>query len=456
MADTPTPSNPGTYLPVPGQPTNTDPSNKDAENSTKITAKNTSQSQAAATSNEIIVNPTANDGKLYTGAGKSVTSVPAATIIKEIPVTVGEQGPKGDRGDTGPQGPAGPAGPQGPAGVVDYDLVRAMIEEMLNLKDFRFVQPPATYVYGTKSVSLPVEYLDLLLQTSAIVQANYTLGLQGVGTITNAGLLTAADVAEDTTVTVTANYTDSAGKNFTASTDVQIRAFRVVSLSVSGPTSINSAGSGTYAATATFNDGSTQVVTSSATFAIQSGSIGTLTNNVLAAPVVGSNVSGVISASYTFKGQTVTVTRNVTIVAAQVMPFYGAAAHPTASTTTMPSATSADWNSFVLALSGRGTVAGKNNTFTTTQAVDQYGWYAYPASYGLMTEAQIKGNGQPGPGGWDYAKAPNTRNTSTWNAGGGPLEITVTVNGNDVPFYLYRTANKTASGTFTETWVVSN
>lgn len=254
-------------------------------------------------------------------------------------------------------------------------------------------------------------------------------------------------------VTVTANYTDANNKNFTASTNVTIRAFNVVSLSISGPTTITSGGTGTYATTATFSDGSTQVVTGSSTFSIQSGAIGTLANNVLTAPVVGSNVGGVIAASYTFKGVTVTATRNVSISAPQIMPYYGTAVHPVSSASADP-AVYTGWADFITSLTGRGTVAGRNNTFTTTQTTGQYGWYAYPKSYGFMEQAKIKGNGQPGPGAWDGALAPNTRSPSTWGVSG-PLEVDVTVNGSVVTFYLYRTDNLAASGSFTETWVVS-
>lgn len=464
MADnkTPTPGNPGTYLPIPGQQTFSDPSNKDAQNAAQIKSRNTVPGESASSFNDARQQIGANDGKIYAGPTTPLgESAPqrAAEFTDTATLAKGPKGDKGDKGDVGPRGPAGPQGPKGDGEPIDYDLIRQMIideiAKQMNFKNLKFKDPVPASVFATKSISLPVELYDTLTQVGTVVTPTYQLGLSNVGTINASGLFTAADIATQQVLTVTANYTDSGGKNYTVSTNVTIRPLVISALSVTGPGSINSAGTGTYAATVTYTDGTTKVVTNDATWSIASGTIGTLNKNILTAPVVTSNASGVVRASFTEKGITVTGNANVSIVAPQLKPFYGAAAHPVTSNTADP-ALYDGWGAFVQALSGVANNASKNNTFTTTQAVGQYGWYAYPKSFGIMTEAQIKGNGQPGPGGWDYAKAPNDRNTTTWNKGGGPLEITVTINGSDVPFYLYRTANKVASGTFTETWVVSN
>jgi len=456
MADTPKTGTPGEYMPVLAQNTSSDPSNKDAENAAKIANRNRSSSAAGATSNNLTVNPAVPDGKLYLNREKPMADVLAAQIVTEVPTVVGTQGPKGDRGD---RGPAGPAGPTGADGVVDMDalrdLIQQMIDDALNFKDFQFVKPTPAQVFGTKSISLPVEYIDKLAETSVVVSASYSITPNTVGTINSAGLFTASDVATDTSVTVVANYTDSKGKNFTASTVVAIKAFKVSALAIAGPASVNSAGSATYVATAVYTDASTKVVTvdSGTTWSIQSGAIGTLNKNVLTAGIVSADTAGVIKAVYVEKGTTVQATKSVTIAAPALVSYYGTATHPVSSTSADP-ALYANWGAFTQALSGQNTSGSKNFTFSTSQGVDQYAWLAYPKSYGLLDQAKIKGAGQPGPGGWDSAKAPNARTGSAWGVSG-PLEINVTINGASVAFYLYRSDNKVSSGTFTESWTIS-
>lgn len=438
-----------TYQPVIGE----SELNNDQVNAARIKSQNSSPTEGS--SGEIRLNPDANDGKRYTTAAQPVADAIVQKIQEFTDTATIARGPKGEKGDPGPEGPQGPRGPAGPPGEVDYDLIRQMIADeiakQLNFKNLKFKDPVPTSVFATKSISLPVELYDTLTQVGTVVTPTYVLGLSDVGTITAQGVFTAADVTSQKLLTVTANYTDDAGKNYTVSTNVQIKILAPSSLSVSGPSTINSAGTGTYAATVTYTDGTSKVVTLDAntTWSIASGTIGTLNKNVLTAPVVTTNASGSVRASYVEKGVTVTGNANVTIAAPQLKPFYGAAAHPVAAGNAEPSAYSG-WSAFVQALSIASN-ASKVNTFTINQTTDQYGWYAYPKSFGLMDQGKIKGNGQPGPGGWDSAQAPNTRTGSFWGVSG-PLEISVTINGSSVPFYLYRTDQKGVN----ETWVVSN
>jgi hypothetical protein len=445
-----------TYQPIPGQ---VELSN-DQKNDLQIKSQNNVPVEGAATSNDFTVG---SDGRLYTGA---TTPIVDATIqkIQEFTDTAtlarGPKGDKGDKGDPGPAGPRGPAGPKGDDGVVDYDLLRDIIKEilddMLNMKQLKYIEPVPTQIFGTKTARFPTELVDPLTNTRVTVVPTYQLGRNDLGTIAADGWFTAADITVDTPLTITANYTDERGKNYTVQTNVLIKALKPQSLTVTGPSSINSGGTGLYSATVIYTDGTSRVVTGDAalTWSIQSGNIGTLSSNVLTASAVTANTTGTIRASYVEKGITVAGTINVTIVAPQIMPFYGAAAHPVASGSADP-ATYQNWGTFVTSLSGRATNASKVNTFTISQGVGQYGWYAYPKSFGLMDQAKIKGNGQPGPGGWDSAQAPNTRTGSFWGVSG-PLEVTVQVNGANVQFYLYRTDNMPATTQFTETWVVSN
>lgn len=452
MADTPTPGKPGTYLPIPGQSAKT----PDQINDALIKSRNTVPVEGAASQNDTRMNQSGGDGKIYTGVTTPIVDATIQKIAEFTDTATQAKGPKGDKGeagDTGPRGPAGPQGAPGGPGVVDYDLIRQMIADeiakQLNFKNLKFKDPVPSSVFAGKTISLPVELYDTMTQVGTVVTPTYVLGLSDVGSITVQGVFTAADVAAQKVLTVTANYTDSSGKNYTVSTNVTVRPLVVSSLSISGPSSINSAGVGTYAATATYTDGTTKVVTTSAVWSIQSGTIGTLNANVLTAPVVTTNASGVIKATFTEKGITVTATANVSLVAPSLRPFYGAAAHPVSSGSAEPSAYQ-NWGAFVNALSGTGSNASKVNTFSINQTTSQYGWYAYPKSFGLMDMSKIKGNGQPGPGGWDSAQAPNTRTGDFWGASG-PLEINVTINGSSVPFYLYRTDQMGVN----ETWVVS-
>lgn len=489
MADTPTPGNPGTYLPIPGQANLT----PDQINDALIKSRNTVPTEGASSQNDTRFKEGTNDGKIYTGPSTPIVDATIQKVQEFTDTATQAKGPKGDKGDKGDTGARGIPGVNGTSGldgqpgatgkdgkdgingaqglpgkdgvnginglngkdaVVDYDVIRAMIQEMLdaqlNFKTLQFVKPVPTSVFGTKSISLPVEIVDSQANTSTAVVGSFILAIPSAGTLSG-NVFTAADVQIDTVLGVTANYTDAKGKNYTAQTSITVKALKVSSLNVTGPSNINSAGSGTYAAVATYTDGTTKTVTTDAntTWSIGSGTIGTMNKNVLTAPVVSSNASGTVKAVYVEKSASYTGTANVTIAAPSLKPYYGSAAHPVSATNAEPSAY-ANWSAFVTSLPGIASNSSKVNTFTINQAAGQYGWYAYPKSFGLMTQDKIKGNGQPGPGGWDSAQAPNGRTGSFWGASG-PLEITVTINGSDVPFYLYRTDNVAVS----DTWVVT-
>jgi len=462
MADsnTPTPGSPGTFLPVIGQSSLTN----DQKNAAQSQKQNASAVESASTQNNIRLKIGASDGNIYTGGDTTVadTTVQKIPDFSDTPTTAaqGPKGDKGDKGDPGPQGPAGPQGPQGPqgpAGVVDYDQVQQMIQDaidQLNFKSLKFVDPVPTQVYGTKSIDLPVELVDTLANTSTVVQASYTIATTGLGTIDSSGHLVAADVQIDTSTTVIANYTDSNDKNYTVSTPITIKALKVSSLTLGGPANVNSGSTGTYTATAHYTDSSTKVVTTDAntTWSIVSGSIGTLAGNVLTAPTVGSDVSGQIKASYTENGTTVQGTINVTIKAPSLKALYGAVVSP-ADIASYSSYTG--WSDFILALPSTGSSNNKVNTVTINQqsfggaaGTDQYGWYAYPKSYGTATFVDTSNNF---PGGWDGAKVPPGIDVGSSGVTG-PMEVTVNVNGSDVVYYLYRTDQ---DGIGSKTWSVS-
>ena len=440
MADTPTPGNPGTYLPIPGQAQNLDPSNNDAANAARIKSQNSTPQQGAATINDISVD--GGTGKIFTGVTTPIVDATIQKIQEFTDTATQAKGPKGDKGEqglTGPRGPAGPVGPagkdgiQGKDGVVDYDKIRDMIQEMLdamlNLKVFQFVKPTPSSVFGGKTINLPVELVDSLANTSAVVTAKaYTLAIPGAGSISASGVFTASDVQVDTATSVTATFTDDKGKNYTAQTNVTVKALKVSALSINGPSSINSAGTGTYAATASYTDGTTKVVTTSSTWAIASGTIGTLAANVLTAPVVAANASGVIRATYVEKGTTVTATQNVSIIAPANKAFYGAAAIPSGTYSAI------NWSDFIQTLTPGSTT--RATTFAVNLATNQYGWYAAPVAMGVTADTQfLDTDSGDASGGWGGAMSPLAGAVPN----SPPRVVSVVINGSTVQYNLFRT-----------------
>ena len=132
-------------------------------------------------------------------------------------------------------------------------------------------------------------------------------------TISTGGVLTASAVTSNQTVTVSASYT-SGGVTRTATRTVSIVDVPAVlsSIAVGGPTSVNEGGTGTYTATATWDDGTTTSVTP--TWSENSSYATISTGGVLTASAVTSNQTVTVSASYTSGGVTRTATRTVSIV----------------------------------------------------------------------------------------------------------------------------------------------
>ena len=131
-------------------------------------------------------------------------------------------------------------------------------------------------------------------------------------TISSGGVLTASAVTSNQAVTVTASYT-SGGVTKTATRAVTIAnvAATLSSISVSGPSSVNEGGTGTYAATATWSDSTTTSVTP--TWSENSSYATISSGGVLTASAVTSNQAVTVTASYTSGGVTKTATRAVTI-----------------------------------------------------------------------------------------------------------------------------------------------
>ena len=88
----------------------------------------------------------------------------------------------------------------------------------------------------------------------------------------------------------------------------------LTSLNISGSSSVNESSTSSYAATATFSDGSTQTVTASADWSENSSYASISASGVLTSTAVPSNQTVTITASYTHNGVTRTDQKAVTIV----------------------------------------------------------------------------------------------------------------------------------------------
>jgi hypothetical protein len=123
------------------------------------------------------------------------------------------------------------------------------------------------------------------------------------------GLLTAATVTSNQTVTVTASYT-SGGVTKTAAMSVTIVDVPAVlsSIAVSGPSSVNEGLTGTYTATGTWDNGTTTAILP--TWSVSTSYASISAGGLLTAATVTSNQTVTVTATYGTK----TGTRSVTIV----------------------------------------------------------------------------------------------------------------------------------------------
>ena len=133
--------------------------------------------------------------------------------------------------------------------------------------------------------------------------------------------MTAGEVASDTVVTVTATHTIG-GVNRTATHSVLIvnsaTSPTFTSLDITGPTSINEQTTALYSATATFSDGSTQIVVP--TWSENSAATSISIFGLLSAGDVSTNTNVTVSATATIGGVTRSASRNATILAQNVPP----------------------------------------------------------------------------------------------------------------------------------------
>ncbi|MBN1843354.1 MAG: fibronectin type III domain-containing protein, partial [Deltaproteobacteria bacterium] len=129
------------------------------------------------------------------------------------------------------------------------------------------------------------------------------------------GQITTSAVSSDQTVTITATYTfqdvTKTAQKVVTIVDVSPS---LVSLSISGPNSVNENSMAGYTATATFSDGSSQPATNSAIWSENSSYASISGGGVLTTSTVLTNQTVTITASYIFDSVTRTAQKVVTIV----------------------------------------------------------------------------------------------------------------------------------------------
>jgi hypothetical protein len=140
------------------------------------------------------------------------------------------------------------------------------------------------------------------------VSSSASWSVNGVGSISG-GSYSPGTVSANQTVTITANYA-SGGLTRSGSATVSVVAGNnntttLSSVAVSGPAAVNSGSSGSYTATATFSNGTTQNVTSSASWSV-SPAVGSISGGNYSPGTVTATQTVSLSASYTSGG----VTRN--------------------------------------------------------------------------------------------------------------------------------------------------
>lgn len=257
------------------------------------------------------------------------------------------------------------------------------------------------------------------------VSSSVTLSTTGAVTSIEANEVTVVSVSgASATVEVTA--TGNISGNMYTSAPVQFTAVRrqLVSIAIQGSTALEAETQYQYTVLGTYNDGETGTVTGQ-NWSIDVPAAGSINaTGLLTTNAPETSTDAVLSVEVTEFGNTLSANLSITVgnAIAPMYPYAGIV-DPSAPLT----------EALILGLTIRGTQENRTGGFTTanpltlnSQGSSQTMMYAYPASYGLATFLDVESNF---PGGWDGAMAPNT----------GPATVNVDINGQTVPFYVYKT-----------------
>ena len=225
---------------------------------------------------------------------------------------------------------------------------------------------------STAQFSASAAYSD---NTNKSVSPTWNVSGSGA-TISSSGVLTAGNVTSDTSVTVTASYTEN-GVTKTATQNVTIKAAAVTltGLSASCPTSINAGAGGSCTVSASYSNGTSNTV--NATWTSSNSSAATVSNNaVTAASSVMSDTTVTLTAIYTEGGITKTATQSV-LVKAAVAQLNGL-------TVSCPASLNAGTNATCSA-----TASYTNNTSNTVSAT----WTSSDSSVATMSNNTVTAGG---------------------------------------------------------------
>jgi RHS repeat-associated protein len=220
---------------------------------------------------------------------------------------------------------------------MDVQIVGRLIPISLTIQGAASVNADATSTYTATAT-----YND---GSSRTVSAAFSLSPTTVATISSDGVLSAAAVTANQTVTVNASYTEG-NVTQTTSIDVAIIApgWILRSLTIQGAASVNADTTSKYTATATYNDGSSRTV--SAAFSLSATTFATITSDgVLSAGLIPSNQTVTINAYYTEGGITQTASMDVQIVGRLIpisLTIQGAASVNSSATSTYTATASYD------------------------------------------------------------------------------------------------------------------
>lgn len=247
---------------------------------------------------------------------------------------------------------------------------------------------PASLNEGQSStLQLRVTYSD---GSTVIANSGVTWSVDNgsYGSITTAGVFTAAQVAGgNKVITITADYTEN-GLNFSENASINIvdTTLYPQSLVIAGPNQVNETTTGhQYTATVTYQNGSTADVTAAAgiTWSVNNGTIGANTG-VFDAPTVSANQTVTVTASYLEAGQTVSKTFNVQVMNVVIVPQSVAISGPS----NVPAGSTANYTATVTY--SNGTTAERTTTGTWGRSNAAAG--SIGTSTGVFSAAAVSSN----------------------------------------------------------------
>ena len=331
----------------------------------------------------------------------------------------------------------------------DYDAVIEDILKRLEKKPKSISIELAASVFENDNVAIKVflQYDDGASEQLQLNLVDFSVTPQGAGTVNrSSNRFEAGSVNADTVATVSAtySYTSSDGSTavLTANKQITVKNIIPVSLAVAGPASVDEGKTATFTATVTYNNGTSKAVPATGrTWSVVNAAHGAIDQTgVFTAAEVSANTQATIRCDYTEDGVSVFGTRNINIVnkVVEMKARYGVG----------PVVTDfSQYNSdFVNTITNKEVAtAGSTHRFSLSTAASQYGYYAHPASWGIVRFMDV--DAPLGYGGWDGA-----RNNPQNPAQRAPYEVQATVNGVTETWYVYRQDRPNLG---TTTWDVS-